>query len=190
MSSTSFSRRGASDFPSPSSSMNAEHYEDPNLTRRRRAGGALYGPNGPSRIRRDDYDSLKRNIHHRLQTFAFRRFYTQGTYLIFLVMATISLLVFINSSISFIVTDLLGISEGVGDIVGTLGFADEIVVILAAPVWGVVSDAVGERWVSGVAMVLIGGGFLSFTFLREGMEHWWLGLLVSRTIFAVGAAAG
>ena len=35
-----------------------------------------------------------------------------------------------------------------GNAVGTLGFADELVVLVACPAWGVVSDRIGVRMVS------------------------------------------
>lgn len=60
----------------------------------------------------------------------------------------IAFLVFLNSSVSFVITDLIGQRKGVGDAVGTLGFADEIVAILACPAWGVISDRLGVRLVS------------------------------------------
>ena len=57
-------------------------------------------------------------------------------------------LVFINSSISFVVTDLIGLHDGEGDAVGTLGFADELLALAACPLWGVISDQIGVRHVS------------------------------------------
>ena len=35
-----------------------------------------------------------------------------------------------------------------GDAVGTLGFADELVALLACPIWGLLSDRIGLRFVS------------------------------------------
>lgn len=46
------------------------------------------------------------------------------------------------------VTDLIGLHEGEGDVVGTLGFADEMLALAACPIWGVLSDRVGVRHVS------------------------------------------
>lgn len=42
------------------------------------------------------------------------------TYLLAVCLFSISFLVFLNSSVSFVITDLIGIKEGVGDLVGTL----------------------------------------------------------------------
>ena len=70
------------------------------------------------------------------------------TYLLGVCLFSISFLVFLNSSVSFVIRDLLGISNGVGDLVGTLGFADELVALVACPVWGILSDRVGVRTVS------------------------------------------
>lgn len=52
-----------------------------------------------------------------------------------------------NSEVSFVITDLIGRNHGVGDAVGTLGFADELVALVACPLWGVLSDRMGLRFV-------------------------------------------
>lgn len=68
-----------------------------------------------------------------------------ATYLLCVCLFSISFLVFLNSSLSFVVTDLIGQRRGVGDAVGTLGFADELVALIACPLWGMLSDRVGVR---------------------------------------------
>lgn len=70
-----------------------------------------------------------------------------ATYLFGVCLFSISFLVFLNSSISFVITDRLKVRAGVGDAVGTLGFADELLALAACPAWGMVSDRVGVRTV-------------------------------------------
>ena len=70
------------------------------------------------------------------------------TYLLGVCPFSIAFLVFINSSISFVVTELIGLRDGEGDAVGTLGFADELLALVACPLWGVLSDRIGVRHVS------------------------------------------
>lgn len=70
-----------------------------------------------------------------------------ATYLLGVCPFSIAFLVFLNSSVSFVVTDLIGREEGVGDAVGNLGFADELVALVACPFWGLLSDRVGVRTV-------------------------------------------
>lgn len=70
------------------------------------------------------------------------------TYLLGVALFSISFLVFLNSSISFVITDLIGQKESVGDAVGTLGFADELLALVACPLWGIASDRLGIRTVS------------------------------------------
>lgn len=70
------------------------------------------------------------------------------TYLFAVCPFSIAFLVFINSSISFVVTDLIGLHDGEGDAVGTLGFADELLALAACPIWGLLSDRIGVRYVS------------------------------------------
>jgi MFS family permease len=70
-----------------------------------------------------------------------------GTYLLGICPFSIAFLVFLNSSVSFVVTDLVHLQHGVGDAVGTLGFADELLAMVACPFWGVLSDRIGVRTV-------------------------------------------
>ena len=46
------------------------------------------------------------------------------------------------------ITDIIGQKQHVGDAVGSLGFADELVAIVACPLWGMLSDRLGVRIVS------------------------------------------
>lgn len=71
-----------------------------------------------------------------------------ATYLLGVCPFSIAFLVFLNSSVSFVVTDLIGRQERVGDAVGSLGFADELLALVACPAWGLLSDKIGVRYVS------------------------------------------
>ncbi len=71
-----------------------------------------------------------------------------GTYLLCVCLFSICFLVFLNSSVSFVITDLIGQKGRVGNAVGTLGFADELVALVACPFWGLLSDRLGVRMVS------------------------------------------
>jgi len=68
-----------------------------------------------------------------------------ATYLLAVCPFSIAFLVFLNSSVSFVVTDLIGLDRGVGDAVGNLGFVDELLALLACPFWGIVSDGIGVK---------------------------------------------
>ena len=70
-----------------------------------------------------------------------------ATYLFGVCLFSISFLVFLNASVSFVVTDIIHQRQNVGDAVGTLGFADELVALVACPLWGMVSDRIGVRTV-------------------------------------------
>lgn len=76
------------------------------------------------------------------------------TYLFGVCLFSISFLVFMNSSISFVITDVLQEKQGVGNAVGTLGFLDELVALVACPVWGVLSDRIGVRTVSSCLVII------------------------------------
>ncbi|KAL7268090.1 hypothetical protein RUND412_009298 [Rhizina undulata] len=111
--------------------------------------------------------------------------YQSLTYLFF-TLFSISFLVFLNASISFVITDRLHIVHNVGDIVGTLGFVDELVAIVTAPIWGVLSDGrIGTRGVVVMGYILVATG-LVLTVLVESVYP---GLVIARIIFASGAIA-
>ncbi|KPM42643.1 hypothetical protein AK830_g3931 [Neonectria ditissima] len=107
------------------------------------------------------------------------------TYLLGISLFSISFLVFLNSSVSFVITDLIGQKKGVGDVVGTLGFVDEIVALVACPAWGLVSDRLGVRWVAVIGYSVIGVSLALFVQARAVYPQ----LLLARVLFAVGASA-
>lgn len=108
-----------------------------------------------------------------------------ATYLLGISLFSISFLVFLNSAVSFVITDLLGVREGVGDIVGTLGFADELVALVACPLWGLLSDRLGVRWVAVLGYAVIAGSLWVFVTCRNVYPA----LILARVLFAVGATA-
>ncbi len=107
-----------------------------------------------------------------------------ATYLLGISLFSIAFLVFLNSAVSFVVTDLLGVREGVGDIVGTLGFVDELVALAACPLWGLASDRLGVRWVAVLGYAVIGLALAAFVQARSVA-----GLVAGRVVFALGASA-
>lgn len=107
------------------------------------------------------------------------------TYLLGVSLFSISFLVFLNSSVSFVVTDLIGQKKGVGDVVGTLGFADELVAIVACPAWGLLSDRLGVRWVSAIGYAIIGVSLVVLVQARNVYPQ----LLLGRIFFSLGGSA-
>jgi MFS family permease len=107
------------------------------------------------------------------------------TYLLGTCLFSIAFLVFLNSSISFVITDLLAIKDGVGDLVGTLGFADELVALVACPVWGILSDRLGVRWVCGLGYAIVA---LSLVVLVQS-RNVYPQLLLARMAFSLGGSA-
>ena len=57
-----------------------------------------------------------------------------ATYLVGVCLFSISFLVFVNATASFVVTNVIGKKRDVGNAVGTLGFADEVVALVACPI--------------------------------------------------------
>ena len=108
-----------------------------------------------------------------------------ATYFLGVCLFSISFLVFLNSTVSFVVTDLIGIKNGVGGFVGTLGFADELVALIACPLWGAFSDRVGVRTVCVLGYVVVGTALWLFVQARNVYPQ----LLLARILFSVGGAA-
>ncbi|POS83674.1 hypothetical protein EPUL_004585 [Erysiphe pulchra] len=107
------------------------------------------------------------------------------TYLLAVCLFSISFLVFLNSVVSFVITDLIGIKDGVGDLVGTLGFVDELIAIFACPFWGVLSDRIGVRYVCVAGYIIIGASLFIFVQARNVYPQ----LLFARALFSIGGAA-
>lgn len=107
------------------------------------------------------------------------------TYLLGVCLFSISFLVFLNSSISFVITDRIGQKTRVGDAVGTLGFADELVALVACPFWGILSDRIGVRNVAVAGYAVVGVSLIVFVQASNVFPE----LLLGRLLFSVGGAA-
>ena len=108
-----------------------------------------------------------------------------ATYLLCVCLFSVAFLVFLNSSISFVITQRIGRENKVGDAVGTLGFADELVALVACPVWGVLSDRIGVRVVAALGYAIVG----IMLFLIVQAENVYPQLLLARMGFSIGGAA-
>ncbi|TKA71514.1 hypothetical protein B0A49_06880, partial [Cryomyces minteri] len=107
------------------------------------------------------------------------------TYLFGVALFSISFLVFLNSSVSFVISDLIGQRHDVGDAVGTLGFADELVALVACAGWGVLSDRVGVRAVAVTGYAVVGMSLFLFVQAKNVYPQ----LLLARLLFSLGGAA-
>ncbi|KAK5018799.1 hypothetical protein LTR39_000774 [Cryomyces antarcticus] len=107
------------------------------------------------------------------------------TYLFGVALFSISFLVFLNSSVSFVISDLIGQRHDVGDAVGTLGFADELVALVACAGWGVLSDRVGVRAVAVTGYAIVGVSLFLFVQAKNVYPQ----LLLARLLFSLGGAA-
>ena len=108
-----------------------------------------------------------------------------ATYFLCVCLFSISFLVFLNAAISFVITDRLGRKVGVGDAVGTLGFADELLALVACPLWGALSDRVGVAAVAVSGYAIVGAALLLVVFVSDVYPQ----LLLVRLLFALGGAA-
>jgi MFS family permease len=108
-----------------------------------------------------------------------------ASYLFGVALFSISFLVFLNSSISFVITQRIGQSRNVGDAVGTLGFVDELVALVACPVWGLLSDRVGVRSVAVMGYTIVGIALWVFVQAKNVYPQ----LLLGRVLFSLGGSA-
>jgi len=108
-----------------------------------------------------------------------------ASYLFGVALFSISFLVFLNSSISFVITQRIGQSRNVGDAVGTLGFVDELVALVACPAWGLLSDRVGVRSVAVMGYTIVGIALWVFVQARNVYPE----LLLARILFSLGGSA-
>ena len=105
-----------------------------------------------------------------------------ATYLFGIALFSIAFLVFLNSSISFVVTDVIGRKHQVGSAVGTLGFADELLALVACPLWGRLSDRIGVRAVAVLGYAIVGISLVGLVQMHT------VGDLKNRTQYAISAA--
>jgi len=108
-----------------------------------------------------------------------------AAYLFGIALFSISFLVFLNSSISFVITQRIGQSRNVGDAVGTLGFVDELVALVACPAWGLLSDRVGVRSVAVMGYTIVGVALWIFVQAKNVYPQ----LLLARILFSLGGSA-
>ena len=83
------------------------------------------------------------------------------------------------------ITDLLYVHHGVGNAVGTLGFADELLALVACPLWGLLSDRIGVRAVTVTGYGVIGLSLFIFVQAKNIYPQ----LLLARLFFSIGGAA-
>ncbi|KAK8160630.1 hypothetical protein IWX90DRAFT_273517 [Phyllosticta citrichinensis] len=108
-----------------------------------------------------------------------------ATYLFGIALFSISFLVFLNSTVSFVITERIGQEDNVGDAVGTLGFVDELVALVACPLWGIASDRIGVAKVAVMGYAIVALSLFVFVQATNVYPQ----LLLGRLLFSLGAAA-
>ena len=108
-----------------------------------------------------------------------------STYFLGVCLPSIAFLVFLNASVSFVITARIGQRDDVGDAVGTLGFADECVALVACAAWGVLSDRIGVRAVAVSGFIIVATALAGFVQARDVIPQ----LLLWRMWFSLGGAA-
>lgn len=99
--------------------------------------------------------------------------------------STISFVVFLTSTQPFFLTDVLGVTDKIGDYIGTLGVADELVSMAVSPFLGALSDKVGAKYISSAGVFAIGISLMLYTLAKTVYPD----LLILRLFFALAATA-
>lgn len=107
-----------------------------------------------------------------------------SVYLLGVCLFSISFLVFVNATVSFVITDIIHQRKDIGDTAGTLGFADELLALVACPFWGLLSDRIGFRLVAGVGYAIIAASL----FILVQVTNVYPQLLLARLLFSLGAS--
>lgn len=98
--------------------------------------------------------------------------------------ATIALLVFLNASQPFLLSQLYGLQQG-GSASGVLALVDEIVSIIMAPLWGALSDKIGTRYCAVAGLWIMASSIM----LYPRSPSLYPGLPLMRALFSLGASA-
>ena len=103
---------------------------------------------------------------------------------------SITLLVFADASLGFVLSTNLGIGDSnaplypTGSRAGQVVLYSEVLICATIWVWGIVSDRIGRRWVFVAGTLLIAISFAAMPFAQTFVQ-----LVVIRLVFAPGAAA-
>ncbi|KAI4283025.1 MAG: hypothetical protein L6R38_002468 [Xanthoria sp. 2 TBL-2021] len=107
-----------------------------------------------------------------------------SVYLLGVCLFSISFLVFVNATVSFVITDIIHQRRNIGDAAGTLGFADELLGLVACPFWGLLSDRIGFRLVAVIGYAIIAASL----FILVQATNVYPQLLLARLLFSLGAS--
>lgn len=95
----------------------------------------------------------------------------------------VAFVVFLTGTQSFFLTDVLGITDKIGNYIGTLGAADEVIVILLGPMMGALSDKIGTNLITFIGVLFVGISLIIYTLVSNVYPE----LLLVRMVFAFGA---
>ena len=108
-----------------------------------------------------------------------------GVALLYAAFFSVCLLAFINFGQPYLLRVNLGVAAGEeGSLTGLITVAQEVVVLLLVTPFGILSDRIGRRPVYALGFLLLGIGYVLVSFAPSIT-----GLILSRMVFAVGAAA-
>ncbi|ODV94872.1 hypothetical protein PACTADRAFT_50725 [Pachysolen tannophilus NRRL Y-2460] len=99
----------------------------------------------------------------------------------------IAFIVFLTSSQTYFMTDVLGISEKLGSYVGKLGFYDELLSMALVPFIGALCDKIGSRPIECFGVLIMGLSFIGVAFFVKNSVF--PGMLIWRLVFSIGVTS-
>ncbi|KAG0333964.1 hypothetical protein BG004_000616 [Podila humilis] len=130
---------------------------------------------------------LDPNKHRLFWIFIVNRDMTYLNFIMYLIacFGTICLVAYLSIIQPFVLTVILKIYDGTGNLTGNLALYDEIIALPAALLWGILSDRIGRRYVYGAGFVCIGTAMILYSFVTNVYPQ----ILLCRLLFSVGSAA-
>lgn len=108
-----------------------------------------------------------------------------GWTLLYVLFASIGLLVFLNFQQPYVLEVMLGIpAEEHGRVIAKMGLVHEIVLISLVGPFGALADRIGRRPVLALGYLFVAAGYMAYPFATSVIE-----LTAFRAVFAIGAAA-
>lgn len=105
-------------------------------------------------------------------------------FFLFSVFSSMAVIVYFSAAQTWVISAILGISDGEGDMTGSLATYSEVVAVVGVVVWGVLSDSIQKRTVIALSLVIMGVCVITYPYAPNVYPT----LLILRLIYSAGSA--